>query len=126
MERLTSGETKEKIYERLDRAKHLPNVEMEKEKFLAIYEKLLSFEDLMQKYNIEDLEQLDIILFVLSGETKYRLKEIKQENKALKDRWQKLKEWLEDRRDENGCKYFDDQMIEDVDVLEKIQELEKE
>lgn len=84
--------------------------------------KLGAFEDLMQKYNIEDLEQLDIMLFVLSGETKYRLKEIQQENQALKDRWEKLKKYLMYTLEEKQrCpKYY-----KFNNVLDKIQELEK-
>lgn len=44
-------------------------------------EKLNNFETCMEKYNVEDIEHLDLMLFVLSGETKYHLKEIKDKHK---------------------------------------------
>lgn len=44
-------------------------------------EKLNNFETCMKKYNVEDIELLDLMLFVLSGETKYHLKEIKDKHK---------------------------------------------
>jgi hypothetical protein len=37
-----------------------------------------------------------------------------------------LKEYIKNQRDENGSKYFDSQMIEDDDILDKMQELEQE
>ena len=44
-------------------------------------EKLNNFETCMKKYNVEDIELLDLMLFVLSSETKYHLKEIKDKHK---------------------------------------------
>ncbi len=44
-------------------------------------EKLNNFETCMKKYNVEDIEHLDLMLFVLSSETKYHLKEIKDKHK---------------------------------------------
>ena len=40
---------------------------------------LADYESLMKKYNVEDLGHLDIMLFVLSGETKYQLAQLKQQ-----------------------------------------------
>lgn len=42
-------------------------------------QKLAEYECLMKKYNVEDLGHLDIMLFVLSGETKYQLAQLKQQ-----------------------------------------------
>lgn len=52
-------------------------------------EKLNNFETCMKKYNVEDIELLDIMLFVLSGETKYQLKEIKDNYKKELEQSQK-------------------------------------
>lgn len=54
-------------------------------------EKLNSFETLMKKYNVEDIEHLDLMLFVLSGETKYHLKEIKDKHKKELEQLQNQK-----------------------------------
>lgn len=109
------------------------------------YDKLAEFENFMEEQGFESLEKLKKCFEIWNSEddngflkdtdnrklflyrfAKNLFRYEKDENQALKDRWQKLKEWLEDRRDENGCKYFDNEMIEDVDILEKMQELEKE
>ena len=95
MERLTSKETRDKITNRLMSYQFNADVTITQKQFFDMYDKLLAFEDLMKKYNVEDLEHLDIMLFVLSGETKYRLKEIQQENQTLKGNWAKLKEHVE-------------------------------
>ena len=50
-------------------------------KIKQLKEKLNNFETCMKKYNVEDIEHLDLMLFVLSGETKYHLKEIKDKHK---------------------------------------------
>lgn len=44
----------------------------------AVYDKLGKLEDILEKYDIEDLEQLDIMLFCLSGETKFQLKQLQK------------------------------------------------
>lgn len=97
-------------------------------------EKLNNFETCMKKYNVEDIEHLDLMLFVLSGETKYHLKEIKDKHKKELEQSQKqvaieelekLREYivLNDEYDEEiGCniiKTFD--LIEDIrDRIEKL------
>ena len=99
------------------------DVTITQKQFFDMYDKLLAFEDLMKKYNVEDLEHLDIMLFVLSGETKYRLKEIQQENQTLKGNWAKLREFVGHER---IC--VDDGFQEVYNaygcVLDKMQELE--
>lgn len=47
-------------------------------------DKLAQLEDIMEKYDIEDLEQLDIILFCLSSETKFQLKQLQKLYKKYK------------------------------------------
>lgn len=145
MERLTSKETKEKI-----KAINKPNVEMTKEQFLAIYEKLLEFEDFMEEMDFESLDDLKKTLdrqfeikqnprhlgreingvyftneqcYILSQFSEFntsylkKYKDIQQENQALKDRWQKLKEWID--YCSSGC-------LEYEEILQKMEELEKE
>ena len=46
--------------------------------FQTVLNKLCAFEDIMEKYDIEDLEQLDIMLFCLSSETKFQLKQLQK------------------------------------------------
>ena len=46
--------------------------------------KLGKLEDLMEKYGVEDLEQLDIMLFCLSSETKFQLKQLQKLYKKYK------------------------------------------
>lgn len=46
--------------------------------FEMVFNKLGELEDIMEKYNIEDLEQLDIMLFCLSSETKFQLKQLQK------------------------------------------------
>ncbi len=52
---------------------------LDREKQLT--ERINEYESLMNKYNVEDLEHLDLMLFCLSSETKYRLAEIKEKHK---------------------------------------------
>lgn len=89
-------------------------------------DKLAEFEDLCEKYNVEDLGHLDIMLFVLSGETKHRLKEIQQENQALKDRWEKLKRYMLIEHDWGLENNYQDCSYGIRLVLDKMQELEDE
>lgn len=50
----------------------------------AAMNKLGMLEDIMEKYDIEDLEQLDIMLFCLSSETKFQLKQLQKLYKKYK------------------------------------------
>ena len=81
-------------------------------------------------YNEETGEEIHKQEFIKYADAyKERIKAYKNlynKMKKLNDNWNKLKEWLKDRRSEAGSKYFDDQMIEDDIILDKIQELEKE
>lgn len=52
--------------------------------FQTVLNKLCAFEDIMEKYDIEDLEQLDIMLFCLSSETKFQLKQLQKLYKKYK------------------------------------------
>lgn len=89
-----------------------------------IYLKLSRIEDLMEKYNIENLEQLDIMLFVLSGETKYRLKKIQEEKLQFKNRWSDLKDILKAKK--NSMQITCHDFIIYRDLINLMQELEKE
>ena len=81
--------------------------------------KLGRLEDIMEKYDIEDLEQLDIMLFCLSSETKFQLKQLQKLYKkyniksveelekklADSDTWQKACELACEREDD--CYVYD-------------------
>lgn len=124
MERLTSKETRDKITNRLMSYQFNADVTITQKQFFDMYDKLLAFEDLMKKYNVEDLEHLDIMLFVLSGETKYRLKEIQQENQTLKGNWAKLRDFVEDFKRYDFKRYDDAEFNMACEILGKMQELE--
>lgn len=58
-----------------------------------------------------------------------KYEDIKQENQELKDRWQKLKEWVEDddvRFSHEYANQSSDTVIKQYEILTKMQELEKE
>lgn len=91
--------------------------------------KLGVIEDFMEEQGFESLEDLKNIisniekLMIISSKITY----VEQENQALKDRWQKLKEFVK----EKGNHYFKKGHffeIEDdyAEVLFKMEELEKE
>lgn len=101
------------------------NIYAMRQKIFDLEAKLAEFEDFMEEQGFESLGELESVLYQLNVEAS-KTKELEQENQALKERWEKLKEWLIDRRDENGSKYFDNEMIEDDDILDKMKELEKE
>lgn len=98
-------------------------------------DKLAEFEDFMEEQGFERLEDLQTHINKINkyelGIRKQFVKEIneedffdmKDENQALKDRWQKLKEWLISTLEEkqNSPKYY-----KFNNVLNKMQELEKE
>lgn len=84
-----------------------------------VYYKLQGLEDIMEKYDIEDLEQLEIMLFCLSSETKFQLKQLQKLYKkyniksveelekklADSDTWQKACELACEREDD--CYVYD-------------------
>lgn len=59
-------------------------------------QKLAEYECLMNKYNVEDLGHLDIMLFVLSGETKYQLAKLKQQLAEKDEEIEKLKKEIKE------------------------------
>lgn len=92
-------------------------------------EKLNNFETCMKKYNVEDIEHLDLMLFVLSGETKYHLKEIKDKHKKeLKQSQKRLAiEELEKVRKSMICCSFPEPLLEiSKQIKERIKELKGE
>jgi len=84
--------------------------------------RLAEFEDFIEEQGFEDLEDLKryIELSIKSSEI---IAKKRQEIRVLKDMWGKLKEWLTStiKEKQKSPKYF-----KLYDVLEKIQELEKE
>lgn len=103
--------------------------------FEAMFYRLAEFEDFMEANKFENINELQNALngkFEGFFDEKHKIwiktvedsTKCKKENQTLKGNWAKLREWIKDRRDENGSKYFDNEMIEDVEILEKMQELE--
>ena len=102
--------------------------------------KLGKFEDLMEKYNVESMEDLELRLedvehyaYNCNVEQIDEIIKLKQEAQALKDRWQKLKDFVVDKLKydrefveltENDMYY--DFSIVDQTFLNKMQELEEE
>lgn len=98
-----------------------------------VYFKLAEFEDFMEEQKVESLEHLAYYLKTLkkarkvNGELNVECCKQKKENQALKDRWQKLKEFVK----EKGYNYFKKGLFFEIEddfkeVLFKMQELEKE
>lgn len=97
--------------------------------------KLAEFEDFMEANKFENIQDLQN---ALNGEFEHIFDEkhkiwiktiedktyVEKRNRILEERWEKLREWLSDRRSENGSKYFDNEMIEDDNILDKMKELE--
>ena len=75
--------------------------------FEKMFYKLAEFEDFMEEVGAESLDELENCIV-----------DLKQETQALKDRWQKLKEWFK-KKDFDHCTSKDR-------ALAKMQELEKE
>ena len=70
-----------------------------------VYNKLCEFEDFMEEQGFESLEevkrQCDLVVDVLAmdsenSELKIANEKLWKENQALKDRWEKLKDWIID------------------------------
>lgn len=78
----------------------------------SIYNKLADLEDFMEENEWDSIEEMKSTL--IHCEQKYF--KVYKENQALKDRWQKLKEFIKDK---NIMWTF-------FDLLEKMQELEEE
>lgn len=91
----------------------------------SIYNRLADFEDFMDKHNFESLEDIESILtgLDLSFRTNCRLVGV---NTKLKERWQKLKEYVEGREDHNNECDEDERLIEDNIIWAKMKELEEE
>ena len=81
-------------------------------------EKLNNFETCMKKYNVEDIEHLDLMLFVLSGGTKYHLKEIEDKHKKELKQSQKQLAISELEKVKNCCEIYADELYDNlVDVV---------
>lgn len=104
--------------------------------------KLAEFEDFMEANKFNNIKELQDALngkFQGFFDEKHKLwkqlvakyTKCEKENQALKDRWQKLKEWVEDDDDVVGFSHeyanqSSDTVIKQYDILTKMQELEKE
>lgn len=91
--------------------------------------KLAEFEDFMEEQGFESLENLKAFFkHNLVYNFKELLKEkfeIEDENQALKDRWNKLKEYV--KKQVSYISFYEDKVIEALcDIEDKMQELEKE
>lgn len=78
--------------------------------FEAMFYRLAEFEDFMEEVGAESLDEIETCIVDLN-----------KENQTLKDRWQKLKEWLMYTLEEkqSSPKYY-----KFNNVLDKMQELE--
>lgn len=88
-------------------------------------DKLAKFEDLMEKYGLNIISDIEDMFL--------KFKHIQHTNQALKERWEKLKELLEEdiehnskEYDESLCSAFQHYSATENWVLDKMQELEKE
>lgn len=82
-----------------------------------VYFKLAEFEDLMEEYGLHNVEQIKDLI-TANQDDRDELCYLAEENKMLKDRWQKLKEWFKDK-EWDACTSRDR-------ALSKMEELEKE
>lgn len=97
-----------------------------------ILDRLELFEDFMEEQGVDSLELLKATLKMKTQSIK-GFEKLYQENQALKDRWQNLKDFIVDKLKcdrkffeltENNMYY--DFSIADITILDKMQELEKE
>ena len=93
-------------------------------------DKLAGFENFMEKWGFESLVDIEDMMHTFTlyrNESGDYYKEAEKEKQALKDRWQKLKEFVI----EKGGNYFKKELFFEVEddykkVLFKMEELEKE
>ena len=96
------------------------NYEIEK-----VYEKLCEFEDFMESFGFEELEQLEHELGYVHWnkiEKKSEFITHKYNSQKLKDRWNKLKEWIFNTKPLRGASVC---FLKET-LLGKMEELEKE
>ena len=87
-------------------------------------EKLTDFEDFMEEQGFEDLETFKIAIKLMQSMNSVGVKYC-AENQVLKDRWEKLKEWVIKENSHAG--FFEEQKIQTLcEVEDKMQELEEE
>lgn len=90
--------------------------------FEKMFYKLAKFEDFMEELGFEDLEDLEryISQSIKAG---LIINKKRQENQELKDRWQKLKEFIV--KEQGYASMYQEERIEALDdVKDKMQELE--
>lgn len=84
----------------------------------VVGKRLGAFEDFMEEVGAESLDELENCIV-----------DLKQEAQALKDRWQKLKEWIKEQSNPiDNLVVSDDETkyIYMSDILDEMQELEEE
>lgn len=96
-------------------------------------DKLAEIEDFMDEYEIEDLKMAFETLTDSIKHNKFNYEELHKyknklviENQALKDRWQKLKEFAKIEHDWGLDENYQDHSYAIRLILDKMQELEKE
>lgn len=105
------------------------------EKADEIYYKLAEFEDFMEEQGFESLEELKINTEYLKDKIKtdkfnyeqlHKFKNhLQEENQALKDRWEKLKDYVKEERKKNKDLACTAWYNADEEFLAKMKELEK-
>lgn len=99
--------------------------------FEKLFYKVVEFEDFMEEQGFESLELLKATLKMKTQSIK-GFEKLKQENQALKDRWNKLKEYIE--KEINNDSHFFNQSNESIyahyivaeqQVLDFMEKLEK-
>lgn len=87
----------------------------------VVGKRLGAFEDFMEEQDFESLEHL---AFTIEEQNKI-IEAYEQENQALKDRWQKLKEWVV--KEQGYASMHQEERFQTLDeIKDKMQELEKE
>ena len=95
--------------------------------------KLARLEDLIEKYNVESMEDLELRLediehyaYNCNVEQIDEIIKLKQENQSLNDRWEKLKEFIQKDHDWNLEQDNNDCALAERWGLEEMQKLEEE
>ena len=75
-----------------------------------IIDKLAEFEDLMEEYGLHNVEQIKDLI-TANQDDRDELCYLAEENKMLKDRWQKLKELLEEDIKHNEKEFNESSLV---------------
>lgn len=102
------------------------NIYAMRQKIFDLEAKLAEFEDFMEEQGFESLDVFRTTISLNQLMNKVGIEHFK-ENQALKARWEKLKEYLTQKTEDDyvGCYIYPDNLKAMEDILEKMQELEK-